>query len=105
MEVELIPEPTYTVRANGREIRGMRLMGEWEGLRKLEDAKGRTLIVAEADGPLTAAARGLGGALFGDGGRRCLAVIGTPDLVLELGTAKPDNAESNGAKHPTRTPG
>ena len=65
MEVELIPEPTYTVRANGREIRGMRLMGEWEGLRKLEDAKGRTLIVAEADGPLTAAARGLGGALFG----------------------------------------
>lgn len=92
MEIELIPEPTYTVRANGREIRGMRVTGEWEGLRKLEDAQGRSLIVAESDGPLTAARRETcHAALFGNEGRRCVAVVGTPDLVLELTTAKPSN--------------
>lgn len=88
MEIELIAEPTYTVRANGREIRGMRVTGQWEGLRKLEDAQGRSLIVAEADGPLTASVRESMGAIFGGEGRRCVAVIGTPDLVLELTTAK-----------------
>ena len=88
MEIELIAEPTYTVRANGREIRGMRVTGQWEGLRKLEDAQGRSLIVAEVDGPLTASIRESMGAIFGGEGRRCVAVIGTPDLVLELTTAK-----------------
>jgi hypothetical protein len=97
MEIELIPEPTYTVRANGREIRGMRVTGEWEGLRKLEDAQGRSLIVAEADGPLTAAMRETAGALFGNEGRRCVAVVGTPDLVFELTTAKPSNAIGQGS--------
>jgi len=89
MEIELIAEPTYKVRANGREICGMRVTGKWEGLRKLEDSQGRFLIVAEADGPLAASLRESMGAIFGDEGRRCVAVLGTPDLVLELTTAKP----------------
>lgn len=98
MEIELIPEPTYTVRANGREIRGMRVTGEWEGLRKLEDSHGRSLIVAEADGPLTSAMRETCGAFFGNEGRRCVAVVGTPDLVLELTTAKPSNDQAKGPR-------
>lgn len=86
MEVELIQEPIYTVRSNGHEIRGMRVTSEWNGLRKLEDAHGRSLIVMEADGPLTAALRESGAAIFGNEGRRCVAVVATPELVLELNT-------------------
>lgn len=94
MEIELITEKSYTVRANGREIHGMRVVGEWEGLRKLEDAQGRSLIVAEADGPLTAAVNQAFGALFGNEGQRCVAVVGTPDLVLELTTERKKSANS-----------
>lgn len=84
MEVELIPEPTYTVRANGREISGMRVTSEWNGLHKLEDAQGRSLIVAKADGPLTAALREANTAIFGNEDRRYTVIVATPDLVLEL---------------------
>ena len=105
MEIELIPEPTYTVRAFGREIHGMRVTSEWNGLRKLEDAQGRMLIVSEADGPLTAAMRESCGAIFGNEGRRCVAVIGTPDLVHELTTAKPSKAELTGVPPTDATKG
>lgn len=88
MNIELVPEKAYTVRANGREIRGMRVTGEWEGMSKLEDSQGRILIVAQTDGPLVAALREQCGALFGNEGLRCVAVSGTPDLLLELSNAK-----------------
>lgn len=94
MEIELIPEKSYTVRVNGREIHGMRVVGEWEGLRKLEDVQGRSLIVAEADGPLTAAVTQAFSALFANEGRRCVAVLGTPDLVLDLTTERKKSANS-----------
>lgn len=84
MEIELIPEKSYTVRANGREIHGMRVVGEWEGLRKLEDADGSCLIVADADSPLVAAFSEQFGRFMGNEGRRCIVITGSPDLMLEL---------------------
>jgi hypothetical protein len=76
MEIELILEPTYTVRANGREILGMSVISEWEGLRKLEDDQGRSLIIAGVDGPLTHVTD-----VFGNKGSRWVVLIGTPDIV------------------------
>lgn len=92
MHVELVAEPTFTVKANGREVRGMRVVSKWEGLRKLEDAQGRVLIVADVDGPLTSAMREAMSPIFGGEGRRCVVVMGSVDLVGELATAKPAEA-------------
>ena len=88
MQVELIPEPTYTVKAAGRELRGMRLTSKWEGFRKLEDESGRVLIVGDMDGPLSSSMREAMAPIFGGEGRRCLVIMGSPDLIAELATAK-----------------
>lgn len=92
MEIELIPETVYTVRANGREIRGMRVTSTWEGLRKLEDPKGGYLIVADTEGPMSALMREVLSAGFGGEGRRCVVIMGSPDMVMQLTT---DNTTNN----------
>lgn len=86
MQIELVNERSYTVKANGREIKGMRVVDTWNGLEKLEDSKGRFLIVAEAEGPHSSGMREAFGSLFGNEGRRVVAFFGSPDLVMELTT-------------------
>lgn len=48
MQIELTPDPTFTARAGQQLVRGLRLTGEWEGLRKLVDGTGRHIIVDAA---------------------------------------------------------
>lgn len=45
LHVELTEERTFTARGVTRSISGLRLVDEWEGLRKLQDAAGAVLIV------------------------------------------------------------
>lgn len=92
MEIELTPEQSFTVKANGKAIAGMRLVSEWEGLKKLQDGRGRALIIADQDGPLSGMFRGILGALP----RTCQVVMGSPDLIAEL-AADPAPAEAPGA--------
>lgn len=45
MQIELIEDRTYTARRGAQSIAGLRITGEWEGLRKLQNDAGATLIV------------------------------------------------------------
>lgn len=45
MKLELAPEQTFSARAGDHIVHGLRISSEWEGLRKLVDAKGRHLIL------------------------------------------------------------
>jgi hypothetical protein len=87
MQIELTPEQSFTVKANGKSIPGMRLVSEWEGLKKLQDARGRSLIIADHEEPFTSMFRGI----LGDVPRSCYVVMGSPELIGEL-VAKEDQA-------------
>lgn len=45
MKIELIQEQTFTVKAGGKAIRGMVQTDSWEGLIKLQDSTGNSLIL------------------------------------------------------------
>ncbi len=45
LQIELTEERTFTARAGERFTHGLRLVGEWEGLRKLQRQDGAVLIV------------------------------------------------------------
>lgn len=45
MKIELIQEQTFTVKAGGKAIRGMVQTDAWEGLIKLQDSTGNSLIL------------------------------------------------------------
>lgn len=87
MQVELVSEPTFTVKANGREVKGMRVVSAWEGFRKLQDSQGRVLVVLDSEGPMRSALREALSPLFEGEGRRCVVVLASPDLLLELSPA------------------
>lgn len=84
MQVQLIPDESFTVRGAGGELTGMRAVSRWEGLTKLQDTLGRALIVADAEGPMATTLREVFGSVTGDVGRQCVVVLGTPDLVAAL---------------------
>lgn len=45
MKIELVPEQSFFARAGDQIVRGLSVVDEWEGLRKVVDARGRSLIV------------------------------------------------------------
>lgn len=45
MQIELIKEESFTVRAGLKAIQGLRIAGEWEGMLKLQDIAGNALIL------------------------------------------------------------
>jgi hypothetical protein len=45
MKIELVPEQSFFARAGEQIVRGLSVVGEWEGLRKVVDGRGRSLIV------------------------------------------------------------
>lgn len=50
MHIELTKESTFTARVGTNAIHGLRVVSEWEGLTKLEDQSGQSLIVVANDG-------------------------------------------------------
>lgn len=54
IKVQLIEEPTFTIQFGTVSLPGMRLASEWNGMKELRDAHGRSLIVlAESQGPFS----------------------------------------------------
>lgn len=85
MEIELISEESFTVAANGKQVSGMRVVSEWEGLKKLTDSKGNTLIVTSQKGPFAEMFE----EIFGKKMKTAMIVMGSPDLIAALSPDKP----------------
>ena len=85
MEIELISEELFTVAANGKQVSGMRVVSEWEGLKKLTDSKGNTLIVTSESGTFSKMFE----EIFGKKINTAMIVMGSPDLIAALSPDKP----------------
>lgn len=85
MEIQLISEESFTVSANGKQVSGLRVVSEWEGLKKLVDAKGRSLIVTSPKGPFAEMLDDLIGKKL----RGAMIIMGSPELLIELSPDKP----------------
>lgn len=85
IEVQLIPERSYTVKCGDNRIEGMRVTGVWEGMTRLQGPSGQVLVLEPLDGPLSSATK----ALFAEidvhqDYPRASVVKGTPDLLVAL---------------------
>lgn len=49
VRVRLIPEESFTLLVGDDKLTGFRVVSEWEGMRKLEDARGRVMIIMMSD--------------------------------------------------------
>lgn len=58
MKIELAPEQTYSARAGDKIVRGLSVIDQWEGLRKVIDIHGRHMIV-DLDGTVLKGSDGL----------------------------------------------
>lgn len=58
MKIELVPEQSYFARAGEQIVRGLSVVDQWEGLRKVVDGRGRSLIV-DQDGTVLKGTDGL----------------------------------------------
>lgn len=85
MEIELTSEESFTVAANGKTVSGLRVVSEWEGLKKLADSKGNTLIVTSQKGSLAQMLE----ETLGKKTRIEMIVMGSPDLIAALSPDKP----------------
>lgn len=58
MKIELVPEQSFFARAGDQIVRGLVVVEQWEGLRKVVDGRGRSLIV-DQDGTVLKGTDGL----------------------------------------------
>jgi hypothetical protein len=58
MKIELVPEQSFFARAGEQIVRGLSVVDQWEGLRKVVDSRGRSLIV-DQDGTVLKGTDGL----------------------------------------------
>jgi hypothetical protein len=85
IEVQLIPERSYTVKCGDRRVEGMRVTGVWEGMTRLQGADGRVLVIEPLDGPLARLFKeSLAEVGLDQDYPRCWVVKGTPDLLVQL---------------------
>lgn len=84
--IMLIPERSYTVRIGDKRLEGFREVSNWEGMAKLQNAKGQTLIVGHIEPPTSRAWKELTAGLFGNGGDypQAEVVMASPELLVDL---------------------
>lgn len=87
IEVQLIPEHSFTVQCGERRIEGMRIVGEWQGMTLLRAADGAVLVVDPLAGRFERAFIDLwknAGHAAPDDYPRAAVVKGSPSLLAAL---------------------
>ena len=91
---KLRQEPIFTVLCNGLELKGYRLLSEWEGFKKLEQIRTSDQIILatkKAGGPTVKAINELFGRFLSednDTGEDFHLLMASPDVIAQLQPAK-----------------
>jgi len=92
MNVQLIPEETYTLQFGDYQIEGMRVVSRWNGLIELRNARREMLIVSAPDvRPTADAFDTIFGGIFRTAAETkaagAVVVMASPDLLARLRAA------------------